>query len=68
VVEAGHHRQSADLMLAEVRQAYPKAHVGQYLPPLCGSESTTAFPGTPAPTEVVVACKIVILIWLYKHS
>lgn len=39
VVEAGHHRQGADMMLAEVRQAYPKGHVGQYLPPLSAERS-----------------------------
>ncbi len=34
VVEAGHHRQTADALLAQVQQAYPQGHVGQYLPPL----------------------------------
>ncbi|SDC27557.1 Uncharacterized iron-regulated membrane protein [Pseudomonas guariconensis] len=33
VVEAGHQRQDADTLLAQVRQAYPQGHVGQYLPP-----------------------------------
>lgn len=33
VVEAGHHRQTADALLAQVQQAYPQGHVGQYLPP-----------------------------------
>ncbi|MBA1202980.1 PepSY domain-containing protein [Pseudomonas capeferrum] len=32
VVEAGHHRQSADSLMQQVHQAYPKGHVGQYLP------------------------------------
>lgn len=39
VVEAGHHRQGADTMLAEVRKAYPEGHVGQYLPPLDAERS-----------------------------
>ncbi|HCP29746.1 PepSY-associated TM helix domain-containing protein [Pseudomonas fulva] len=39
VVEAGHHRQGADVMLAEVRTAYPEGHVGQYLPPLNAQRS-----------------------------
>lgn len=32
VVEAGHHRQDADSLMAQVHQVYPKGHVGQYLP------------------------------------
>ncbi|MFK8331141.1 PepSY-associated TM helix domain-containing protein [Pseudomonas sp. BJa5] len=32
VVEAGHHRQSADHLLHQVREAYPKGQVSQYLP------------------------------------
>ncbi|CAM3861908.1 Peptidase [Pseudomonas reidholzensis] len=39
VVEASHHRQSADSLLAEVQQAYPQGHVGQYLPPLNAERS-----------------------------
>ena len=39
VVEAGQHRQGADTMLAEVRQAYPKGHIAQYLPPLNAARS-----------------------------
>lgn len=32
VVEAGHHRQSADALKQHVQHAYPQGHVGQYLP------------------------------------
>mgnify|MGYP006161794745 CR=1 FL=1 len=39
VVEAGHHRQPADTLLAEVHKAYPQGHVGQYLPPLDAERS-----------------------------
>ncbi len=39
VVEAGPQRQSADTLLAQVRQAYPQGHVGQYLPPLNAERS-----------------------------
>ncbi|MFJ1571522.1 PepSY-associated TM helix domain-containing protein [Pseudomonas sp. NPDC088322] len=42
VVEGGHHRQNADALLAQVQQAYPQGHVGQYLPPL-NSERSTQF-------------------------
>ncbi|WP_434772643.1 PepSY-associated TM helix domain-containing protein [Pseudomonas entomophila] len=34
VVETGHHRQSADALLASVQHTYPQGHVAQYLPPL----------------------------------
>ncbi|AVD85005.1 peptidase [Pseudomonas sp. SWI6] len=39
VVEAGTQRQGADTLLAEVRQAYPQGHVGQYLPPVDAERS-----------------------------
>ncbi|AUY35525.1 PepSY domain-containing protein [Pseudomonas soli] len=39
VVEAGHHRQGADTLLANVRQAYPQGQVGQYLPPVSAERS-----------------------------
>jgi len=39
VVEAGTQRQGADFLLAEVRQAYPQGHVGQYLPPVDAERS-----------------------------
>ncbi|MDO7904463.1 PepSY-associated TM helix domain-containing protein [Pseudomonas sp. K1(2024)] len=39
VVEAGAQRQSADTLLAKVRQAYPQGHIGQYLPPLNAERS-----------------------------
>lgn len=39
VVETGHHRQDADTLLANVRQAYPQGQVGQYLPPLNAERS-----------------------------
>ncbi|RZI79179.1 MAG: PepSY domain-containing protein, partial [Pseudomonas sp.] len=42
VVEGGHHRQNADALLAQVQQAYPQGHVGQYLPPL-NSERSAQF-------------------------
>nr|WP_319527241.1 PepSY domain-containing protein [Pseudomonas laurentiana] len=32
VVEAGHHRQTADALQQQVQQAYPQGHIGQYLP------------------------------------
>ncbi|WP_459207644.1 PepSY-associated TM helix domain-containing protein [Pseudomonas sp. MLB6B] len=39
VVQAEHHRQDADQLLAAVQQAYPKAHVAQYLPPPAADRS-----------------------------
>ncbi|TFF41814.1 PepSY domain-containing protein [Pseudomonas sp. RIT623] len=39
VVEAGHHRQAADTLLANVRQAYPQGQVGQYLPAIDAERS-----------------------------
>ncbi len=39
VVEAGAQRQSADTLLAKVRQAYPQGHISQYLPPLNAERS-----------------------------
>lgn len=39
VVESGHPQHSADHLLTQVREAYPQAHVGQYLPPLNATRS-----------------------------
>ena len=39
VVEAGHHTQTADQLLANVRQAYPRGQVSQYLPPVNAERS-----------------------------
>ena len=39
VVEAGHHRQSADTLLHTVQAAYPRGQVSQYLPPIAAERS-----------------------------
>ncbi|MEG1039433.1 MAG: PepSY domain-containing protein [Pseudomonas sp.] len=39
VVEAGHHRQSADQLLQQVHTAYPKGQVSQYLPAIADDRS-----------------------------
>ncbi|WP_442110105.1 PepSY-associated TM helix domain-containing protein [Pseudomonas sp. NUPR-001] len=39
VVEAGHHRQSADHLLQQVHTAYPKGQVSQYLPAIAADRS-----------------------------
>ncbi len=39
VVETGHHRQSADSLLQQVQQAYPKGQVSQYLPAIATDRS-----------------------------
>jgi len=39
VVEAGHHRQSADQLLQQVHKAYPKGQVSQYLPAIADDRS-----------------------------
>ncbi|WP_028695547.1 PepSY-associated TM helix domain-containing protein [Pseudomonas cremoricolorata] len=39
VVEAGEHRHNADHLLSQVQQAYPKGHIGQYLPPAADTRS-----------------------------
>ncbi|MBF8778997.1 PepSY domain-containing protein [Pseudomonas fulva] len=39
VVEAGHHRLEADTLMANVHQAYPQGHIGQYLPAIDAGRS-----------------------------
>lgn len=39
VVESGHHRHSADSLMAHVQTAYPQGQISQYLPPLNAERS-----------------------------
>ena len=53
VVEAGHHTQNAESLLQQVRQAYPKGQVSQYLPAIA-SDRSAQFVVTDADRELNV--------------